>query len=78
MKGKMHIGLCLFGLGGLDIDSSLRIAAQAGIRPVSLGLEAILRESGGLQAICDNPATLGRRMCDRLDSYGLKAVELFM
>ena len=78
MTCQMRIGLCLFGFGGLDMDSALRIASQTGIRPVSLGMDAMIREFGGIQAICENPISHGRRMRDRLGSFDLDPVELFM
>ncbi len=78
MNRGMRAGICLFGLGGMDLDMACRMAVYAGIRPVSIGLDDVIRESGGLDVLVGDPTHHGLKLRDRLSDYGLEPVELFM
>ena len=76
MTGRLHAGLCLFGLGGLDLDAACRIAVLSGVQHVSLDF-AMIRGREELDVLLDDPAASGRQLAFLLDTYGLQPVELF-
>ena len=77
-KKAIRAGICLFGLSGLDPDTACHLASLAGIRPVSMGMEAVRHDVSDFDALCRDPVRHGAVMRTRLDKYGLEAIELFM
>ncbi len=77
-KGAIRAGICLFGLTGLDPDTACHLASLAGVRPVSMGMEAVRHDMRDLDALRRDPVRYGTIMRARLDRYGLEGIELFM
>ncbi len=74
----MRAGICLFGLSGLNPDAACKVAAWAGIRPVSFGLDAIRHDAGSWDAFIEDPLLAGAIMRDRLACHEQEAIEMFM
>jgi len=78
IKGAIRAGICLFGLGGLDPDTACGLASLSGVRPVSLGMEAVHHDVRDFDALYRDPVRYGEVMRERFARYGLVGTEFFL